>query len=263
MKIQYSNCIDFKSESAIFRDPSLSFSVSAREIRSGDDIKRYLALYYIYLDQSSITSLYGSTTIPSELYGGRIYSPDKSLSQEQIIAIYNSGRGLSLTLTNHIFSKNTYIKNLPFLERYNRKGNTIICVNDNLARSIKRDFPLYSLRASVIKSIKSVESAKRALELYDDIVIPMDMNDDDDFLISLPCKHRIVLFGNALCAYTCRARVCYKSISAFNSGEETARLCSKKSLKNTSAERYFFNVKKLSAMGFKNFKMVPLNVVLL
>jgi hypothetical protein len=81
----------------------------------------------------------------------------------------------------------------------------------------------------------------------------MDKNDDDEFLKSIPQKDRIILFGNASCAYTCPQRSCYIGISR---GEEQST-CSKARLPREDKGYVFFDVKKFLSLGFDQIKLVP------
>jgi hypothetical protein len=122
---------------------------------------------------------------------------------------------------------------------------------------IRKDFPQYNIRASIIKNLNTVNKFKKALELYDDIVIPMDMNDDDEFLENLPEKGRMMLFANAACAYSCPSRICYAEISKFNQAKTDTIRCKKQELGLQKYAYYFFNVEKFHQLGFSNFKLIP------
>jgi hypothetical protein len=257
MKELYKNVVDLKEKHRTFKNPNFRYSVSGRWVGRQMNILRYLQFYYVYLDVSQVATVFGSTTEPSSLYGGRTYDQTRSLNPPQIKALYDHDIGLALTLTNHYFSNEIYTENLPFLEKYHRKGNVIICTSDDLARSLRRDFPLFNLRASIIKNLNTVQKVSRALDLYDDVVIPMEMNDDDDFLESLPQKGRIMLFANSACAYGCPARICYAEISKFNQSKTNNLRCKKEELGMLEYAFYFFNVEKFNQMGFSNFKLVP------
>ena len=84
--------------------------------------------------------------------------------------------------------------------------HSVIITHDDLARWIRRDFPHYRIDASVIKNINTPKKLAQALELYDEVVLPMTSNEDLPFLESIADKSRITLFANAGCAFTCPAR---------------------------------------------------------
>lgn len=257
MKIPLSNVVDLKTHHLTFRNPALSYSVSGRWVSPGTNILRYLQFYFIYIDIHQVSSVFGSTTEPSGLYGGRKYDPKRSLTNQQVATLCDRNIAVALTLTNHFFSKDLYAENLQFLEKYHRDGNVVICTSDEFARLLKKDFPKYTLRASIIKNLNTLKKVEKALLLYHDVVIPMDMNDDDQFLESLPDKNRIMLFANAACAYSCPARICYPGISGFNQGKTGVVRCRKEELGMLEYAFSFFNVEKFHAMGFSKFKLIP------
>jgi hypothetical protein len=257
MKEQYKNLVDLKIKHEIFKNPNFTYSVSGRWVGSRMDILNYLRFYFIYLNVSQIQSVFGSTTEHSDFYGGRIYDPKKSLTETHLETLLKRNINLALTLTNHFFSQELFEKNLPFLEKYHRQGNIIICTSDELARKIRKNFPLYTLRSSIIKNLNTVEKVKKAFDIYDDVVIPMDLNDDDEFLESLPQKERIMLFANAACAYSCPARICYPEISKVNQDKGNKVRCKKQELGLLEYAFYFFDVDKFYSMGFSNFKLIP------
>lgn len=252
------NTIDIKTMHRDFRTPGMQFSVSGREVRPDMQMEDYLRIFYIYLDIGQIETVFGSTLTPSRLYGGRSYKPEFSLTDKHIDQLNNLGIGISLTLTNHFFDGEAYRESLPLMQAHHRKKNAIICTNDELARRIRRDFPDYVLRASILKQIDTMEKLEQALELYDMIVLPMDKNDDDDFLQGIKEKDRILLFGNANCAYSCPSRTCYAAFSQKNAGLPVTHSCSRKNIHRIDQGDVFFDVKKFKAMGFSHFKMVPL-----
>jgi len=251
------NVIDLARNPTMFRDPSYRFDVSARRIIPGVDAIDYIKVFYPYLDTGQVESVFGNAVYPSRFYGGRSYKLEHSLTDRHIEVLNNRGIGVSLTLTGHYFDDEVYEANRPFLARLHRKGNAVVCTNDTLARHIRRDFPDYLLKASLIKHITTLEKVQRELELYDRVVIPMEMNDHDEFLASLPEKERIVLFANANCAYHCPARTCYAAISQSHWGKRETSSCSAGWLQRPESDHLFFDIEKLSRMGFRHFKLVP------
>jgi len=253
------NVIDFARHHAAFRNPAYRFEVSSRRILPGADPSDYLKVYYPYLDIAQVEAVFGNAVYPSRFYGGRGYNLEHSLTDRHIATLNGRGIGVSLTLTGHYFDEAVYRANGPFLERFHRPGNAIVCTNDTLARRIRRDFPDYLLKASLIKHLTTVDKVEQALELYDRAVIPMDMNDDDLFLAALPDKERIVLFANANGAYACPARTCYVAISQRHWGKEKTpgAGCSTPWLPRQETGHTFFDVDKFARMGFSHFKLVP------
>jgi len=252
------NRVDLARSFPEFKDERLTFSVSSRRIRPDIDLVDYLNIFYIYCDLRQIESVFGSTTRDSRLYGGRVDLASYRLTPMHLARLRELGIGLSLTLTNHFFDEGAYRDSRPLLEEHHQRGNSIICTNDQLAARLRHDFPLYEIKASIIKEIDTIEKARRALEIYDSLTVPMNLNDDDVFLDRLPEKHRVILFGNANCAYTCPARTCYLGFSQENAGQPVTSACSKAEIPRLDLGHVFFDVRKLAGMGFTRFKLVPL-----
>jgi len=257
MKEQFKNLVELRDSHEMFKNPAYSYSVSGRWVGPRMDILNYLRFYFVYLNVSQIGSVFGSATEYSDFYGGRIYDPKKSFTQTHLEVLKTRNINLALTLTNHFYTPELFEKNRHFLEKYHQKGNIIICTSDELAREIRKNFPLYTLRASIIKNLNTVEKVKKAFDFYDDVVIPMDLNDDDEFLESLPEKDRVMLFANAACAYSCPTRICYPEISKVNQAKSNRVRCKKEELGMLEYAFYFFNVDKFYSMGFSNFKLIP------
>ena len=251
------NLINIKNHLHDFKDTKLSYSVSSRYIRPDIDIIDYLKIFYIYCDLKQIDSVFGNTSTFSHFYGGRPFHLPSSLTQAHLERMSDHGIGLALTLTNHYFDNAEYKKNLNFLKIYHKKGNSIICTNDQLALQIKNDFPDYEVKASIIKNINTIAKIEKALTIYDSLTLPMDKNDDDKFLSQIKEKNRIILFGNAGCAYTCPARTCYLGFSQKMTGRPETSSCSKPKIDRPNKGYVYFNVKKLLDMGFNRFKLIP------
>jgi hypothetical protein len=252
------NIIDLKSHHHDFKAPGLKFIVSSRQISRNMNLIDYLKVFYIYTDIKNIDSVFGNTTTFCPLYGGRSFKFEHSLTEKHLYDLEKQNIGLSLPLTNHFFSEAAYKESLPLLKTHHKKGNSIICTNDNLALRIKKDFPLYSLKASIIKNIDTQQKVDGYLELYDYITIPMDKNDDDRFLQSLIDKNRIILFANANCAYTCPQRTCYLGFSQKIAGNPVTSGCSKGKIPRLDIGAVYFDIKKFQTMGYTQFKLVPL-----
>ena len=254
-----SNTIESQIFRRVFKTPGVRFSVSSRHVRPKISIIDYLKIFYMYLDIHQIESVFGSTIFPSRLYGGRPFQPNRSLTDLHIRELEERGINISLTLTNHYFDEDAYNHTRELLERHHKAGNSVICVNDELAGRIKRDFPGYILKASIVKQIDTIKKVERYLELYDLVVLPMDKNDDDAFLRGIKEKERVILFGNANCAYTCPARSCYLMISQREAGKPVTAACSRKQIPRLEMGNVYFDIKKFKEMGFSHFKLVPLS----
>ncbi|MCP5054188.1 MAG: hypothetical protein GY940_43880 [bacterium] len=220
----------------------------------------YLKIFYMYTHPDHIDSVFGNTTRYSKLYGGREFQLNRSLTPRHIEQMEEQGIHLSLTLSNHFFDEESYRESKGLLKAHHKKGNSVICLNDDMALRIKQDFPDYLVKASIIKNIRTVDRLEKCLNLYDHAVLPMDKNDDDRFLLSIrrELRGRVVLFGNATCAYNCPARTCYKGFSEANAGKPVTSVCSKEIVPRLDMGDIYFDIRKLKAMGFCHFKLVPL-----
>jgi hypothetical protein len=242
---------------ASFKDPRLTFSVSARRIRQDIDIVDYLRIFFIYCDLRHVESVFGTTTLFSKLYGGRPAVFRHDLTENHLARLAEFGIGLSLPLSNHFFADTAYRESWPLLERNHVKGNSIICTNDRLAVRLRRDFPLYELRASVIKRLDTVAKIKRALTLYDTVTLPMEKTGDTRFLASIPEKQRVVLFGNANCACTCATRTCFLGFSQRNFGKPVTFTCPEARAEHLDRSHIFFDINRMAEIGFTRFNLVP------
>jgi collagenase-like PrtC family protease len=184
-----------------------------------------------------------------------VCSSDLQLSDKDIETLNEAGIGLRLPLTNHFCDPKDYERSLWLLDKYHDEMNSVIVTNDILALQIRRDFPKYAIEASVIKNLRSLKSIEKALETYDSVVTPMDMNDDKDFLESLP-KDKIRLFANAACAYTCPSKICYASFSKINRGDDIKAECSMDTKPRDFKGMHDFNVSEFEDMGFTKFKLL-------
>jgi hypothetical protein len=252
------NTIDLKTHHQVFKTPGVQYSVSSRGITPGMHMKDYLNIFYMYSDIHQVESVFGNTDFPCAFYGGRSFKLRRSLTPDHIAQLEEMGLHFSLTLTGHFFDESAYRESRALLRTYHKPGNSVICANDELARRIGGDFPDYSLKASIVKQIDTIEKVEEHLELYDYVVPPMDKNDDDAFLSGIKKKDRIILFGNANCAYTCPHRSCYLGFSQKNSGRKVTSVCSRPNISRLDLGEVYFDIKKLRGMGFTHFKLVPL-----
>jgi len=207
---------------------------------------------------NQIESIFGFTE-HSTLYGGRFFQKSQ-LTEEDVSRLNERGIGVRLALTNHFATRQEYQDNQELLKRYHHPLNSVICTNDDLALWIKNDFTEYDVEASVIKNITSPERLEEALKLYDTVVLPMASNDDDEFLDQIQQKSRIRLFGNAGCAYTCPARICYKSFSKFNKSGKGELKCSQDAKSRPMKGMIDFDLERLREKGFHKFKLLQARV---
>ena len=245
------------------------FTLSARGKRARTPLPSFLARHYPDVPLAQVDSVFGFAG-PCSLYGGRPYF-GRELSDRDIETLYELGIGLRLPLTNHYVDDEEYDRCADFLQRYHRPGNSAIVVCDRLAERLRADFPAYRLEASVIKNVDDERKLARALERYDTVVLPMERNDDLDFLARIGPKDRLRLFANAGCAYNCPAHSCYRNISRLNksfcSGNPLLALgalvrfpftigCSRAKIERAKLGVKDFDVPRLQALGFTRFKML-------
>jgi hypothetical protein len=136
---------------------------------------------------------------------------------------------------------------------------------------LRSDFPRYRIEASMLKFLNTYGKIDAALQLYDTVVLPMDLVEDPEFLRGVPHKERVTLFGNAGCALTCPARMCYARISRINklrgSRNPFVRLygfaagvfiieCSQKNIRRNMRGVVDFDIRPLVELGFRRFKML-------
>ena len=234
---------------------AMKFTVSARNKPPAVPIQRYIKDNYLGVAAEQIESFFGFTE-PSTLYGGRIFFRPE-LSAYDIRSLYKMNINLRLPLTNHIVTREEYIENQPFLDKYHRPGNAAIVTNDNLAKWLRTDFPDYRIEASVIKNIDSLNKLDAAFEIYDIVIPPMKSNEDESFLTSIQDKSRITLFANAGCALTCPSKMCYPSISKANkTGDVSLFACSKDLKYRDQIGMVDFDLEHLQSLGFDSFKLL-------
>ena len=118
------------------------------------------------------------------------------------------------------------------------------------------DFPKYRIEGSVIKNLKSYGRIATALDLHDTVVLPMELNEDENFLAGLPAKDRITLFANAGCALTCPSRTCYVSMSKYNKTGSGELVCSQPLKQRDTRGMVDFDLTRLRELGFSRFKLL-------
>lgn len=235
--------------------PDYTFTVSARGKPPKAPVFRFLRRRFGFLSLASIESLFGFVE-HSPLYGGRPFS-QRELSERDVLQLNNCGIGVRLPLSNHNVSREEYEQSFEFLAKYHRQPNSVIVTNDDLARWIREDFPDYRIDASVIKNVNNTRKLDEALELYDEVVLPMTANEDRAFLESIEARDRITLFANAGCAFTCPSRICYASISKMNKNEPGAEFACSQAFKDREQLGMIdFDLEPLVAMGFRSFKLL-------
>lgn len=252
-------------------DSVITYTISARGKRESLPILDFLSTHFSSIPLKKVDSVFGFLE-PSTLYSGRPFL-HRQLSETDVSALKKKGIGLRIPCTNHFVTETEYIRHRPFFEKYQRKGNSVICTNDMLARWIRRDFPGYQVEASILKEINSQEEIESCMELYDTVILPMNLNYNTEFLKAIKTKNRVTLFGNAGCALTCPERICYERISATNKKLASQNLlfrhltflfrmgfqvnwCSNQLHPRKLKGMVDFDLDYLSQLGFSRFKML-------
>ena len=234
--------------------PRCTYTLSARQKPPEMPVFAYLRKQYGNLPLREIESLFGFVE-RSTLYGGRFFT-QRELSDRDLHQLNNAGIGVRIPFSNHSASEEEYAANRPLLEKYHHSLNAIICTDDGLARSIRRDYPLYRLDASVIKNLNTHAKIEDALTLYDSVVLPMYLNHDLKFLQGIGHKERITLFANAGCAFTCPSKICYAAISKMNKFTGAPFACSQPTRERELIGMVDFDLNPLLELGFHQFKLL-------
>lgn len=235
-----------------------SISISARGKASDERIAQFLNNFNV--DLSHIDSIFGFVE-KCALYGGRTFRAVE-ISENDYNWMLDKGIGFRIPLQSTQALKSDYETCKPFLEKYHRTGNTVIIAKDWIAKAIKRDFPLYSVEASVIKQIDSVEKLLKALKLYDSVVPDPwwfnNANSPDG--IEQCLRERVRLFLNAGCMYTCPARICYPTASKANLGRGESRCSRVEGIdREYKGSVYEFSLQDYLARGYLKFKLLRSN----
>lgn len=232
----------------------MRYTISARGKPNDVPVLTFLARNYANVPLDDIDSLFGFVEY-TPLYGGRMFAKPE-LTPRDVAQMYQADIGVRLPLTNHYVTMSEYEAAKPLLDAYHREGNAAIVTNDDLARWIRRDFPAYRIEASVIKNLNNFARLAAAFELYDTVVLPMELNADEAFLAAVPNKDRVTLFANAGCALTCPSKICYVSISKYNKALSGAFKCSQPLKQRDMLGMVDFDLQKLAALGFSRFKLL-------
>lgn len=232
---------------------NISYTLSARGKPVDTPVMAFLGAHFSQIPLEQIDSLFGFVE-QSSLYGGRPFT-GAELTDADVTALYDHDIGLRLPLSNHYVERTEYQDARSFLEKYHRAGNTVIVTNDDLARWIRADFPRYHIEASVIKNIDNTQKLERAFALYDTVVPPARLGDNDDFLHGIAAKDRIRLFVNAGCAYNCPSKICYPAVSRMNKYQGAPYRCSQPLIAR-DVSMHSLDVPRLVAMGFSRFKLL-------
>jgi hypothetical protein len=230
------------------------YTVSARGKTLEESIETFLAESFSSLE-GKIDSVFGFADY-TPLYGGRPFYGEE-LSDADVRFLYGKRIGIRLPLTNGYLTPKIWESQIDFLEKFHKKGNSVITVNDEFARFVKEEFPLYQVELSVIREIKSLDEISAALELYDTVVLHGKWNVSEE-LAKIPEKGRIRLFLTTGCGYNCPAKICYASFSKYNLSLSGEVKCSVSKLERQQLGMISFEVRPFIEKGFSKFKVVRL-----
>lgn len=229
-----------------------SYIISIRGKRVHKSILNFIERFSVPLGE--IESVFGFVE-QSTLYGGRTFKRP-AISEQDMEELKEKGIKLRLPLSNSFVSEEEYEQSRDFLDKYYDHGASLIITNDKFAAWVRRDYPDFELEASAIKNINTKEKVERAFELYDSIVLPANMNTKYDLLESFDNKERIILFGNAGCAFNCPSKICYPAISKINKNIEGAEFACSQRLISRTVETTTFDLKEFNDLGYHRFKML-------
>jgi collagenase-like PrtC family protease len=238
---------------------NIKYLISARGKSEKEPIFDYFKKRIPEIPTSQINGVFGFVDFCT-MYGGRAFKGIE-LSDDDIKAMYNNNVGLRLPLTNHDISHYEYEKYYGLLSKYHRKGNSVVICNDDLVAWIRNDFPLYSIHASSIKNISTLEQINEAENKYDTVVLPMSTTNNVDFLSSIPDKDKIMLFANGSCGVNCPNQICFDFVSKNMKLTSTCGNqppCSKYQIPRKKLGIVNFDINNLTNLGFHNFKLLPL-----
>ncbi len=231
------------------------FTVSAQTKLPDVPIFSFLRRQFGDIPMGNIGSVFGFVE-PTTLYGGRKFA-GRELSEQDVAQLNHAEIGIRIPLSNHNASEQEYEQAKPLLEKYHFALNSVSVTNDDLAKWIRADFPKYRLDASVIKNIDCLKKLAEALAIYDEVVLPMNSNEDLDFLKSIEEKDRITLFANASCAFTCPEKACYMTVSKMNKGDTDKTFQCPRAIKEHHIRGMVnFELQPLIEMGFNSFKLL-------
>ncbi len=253
---------DFTYE-IIMNSTHRKFIISGRPLDKSnilESIRAWQVFLNTYFGEGKITHVFTSVLQRTPLYGGRFNTSQESLSYEQVDLLNSKGIGLMLTLTNHYFSEDAYSLTRPILERLENDLNCLIIVNDDFARQVRKDFPSFHIKASVIKNIRTLGQIHQAMELYDCVTLAPNLNDNEELLRKIDCKNKILLFANAGCLYRCPGPTCYKMLSKtifYNESAKGKTFClNKGNMKIKRSTVFPLNADKFK--GYDLFKVIPM-----
>jgi len=250
-----------------------TFSISARNKRLHmPDHLTFIqshAKMYGGIDIQQVDGVYGylEEGPKAPLYGGRVLDDNKEpeLYLEDVQFLYSNNIGIKIPLSAYPkYTEQEYQETKPLLEIYHEEINTVIVAIDELALRIRQDFPKFKIEASAVRNINNITKFNSVVDIYDIVCLPLEANDNLEFLQEIPDKSKVRLFVNAECSYNCPNKICYKSISEVNKGDLKTTTCSAYGLKmprkfykdDIDWTKFYFPIKDYEDMGYSLFKVL-------
>ena len=178
-----------------------------------------------------VNSVYGFVGGPCRMYAGRGIT-ETYIPWEDVQYLNNRGISFSAVLTNHFVDQDAINESFKVIERLLSMSdrNSIVALNRKYAVEVRKAFPTLIIKQSAIADPRSLLAIERALEVFDLVTLAHTMNDETEFLYSLPAdiKSRLVMFLIGGCAYRCEAKTCYTGNSEVHFGKVVTHTCTGK-----------------------------------
>lgn len=175
-----------------------------------------LDIFQKYGQKFPLTSIHGSYSC--KYNGGRsaLYFNSKTNIEEKIKKYNKLGIGIKMTFSNMHVHKEQFEEEemrwyLDLLNETKGIGNGIICVNDDFAELVKKNYPDLDLVASHVKMeletkmgiTDTIDYYNSKFDLYDIVVMNTFRAFDDDFLSQITHPEKLEFIVNHSCTTNC------------------------------------------------------------
>jgi len=179
-------------------------------------LDKVLKIFKEYNIKNPITTIHGSYSC--KYNGGRdaIFKNTKTNIENKIRHFNDLGIGIKLTFSNRFVTSETFEEDemrwyLDLLNEHKGIGNGIICVNDDFAELVKKNYPDLELVASHVKMELETKMGKTdtpeyynsKFDLYDIVVFNTFRAFDDDFLSKITHPEKVEFIVNHACTTNC------------------------------------------------------------
>lgn len=180
-------------------------------------LDNFIEILNRYNIKNPISTIHGSYSC--KYNGGRtaLYYNSWTNIENKIKHFNKLGIGIKLTFSNRNIHANTFEeeemrKYLDLLNETKGIGNGIICVNDDFAELIKKNYPDLDLVASHVKMeletkmgiTDTVDYYNSKFDLYDIVVFNTFRAFDDDFLSKITHPEKVEFIVNHSCTTNCQ-----------------------------------------------------------